>query len=169
MSNEPDWLDVPAVLRNPLSWLLHCLYCGAEWYVVPPDKTSILAHVDVCPRHPLRAAEQRIAELTAELTESKRGNDLIVDDLNHQIAAWKESTRIAGAERDRLQDSYWAVCAERNSLLEETERRTESMRLLAHERDRLRAAIEKILSHESPWDGLVYASELREALEGGKS
>lgn len=41
-------------------------------------------------------------EVRAQLGESQRGNTMFIEDLNHQIAAWKESARLTEVERNEL-------------------------------------------------------------------
>lgn len=53
-----------------MSNTLTCVYCGAAYPEgTPPHGSQVLTdHIRTCEKHPLRAAEQRIATLTAALS-----------------------------------------------------------------------------------------------------
>lgn len=51
-----------------------CVYCGHEYPEGTPTAKAeqLTAHIKVCEKHPLRAAEERIKQLEALLSEAQR-------------------------------------------------------------------------------------------------
>lgn len=69
----PIKLDVPAFLLGRRR-ILTCVYCGVEYPQDTPAAGSdvLTAHIKVCEKHPLRAAEAEIADLQAKLAQAQK-------------------------------------------------------------------------------------------------
>ena len=80
--------------------VLTCAYCGQAYPPGTPESNheALSAHIQVCEKHPLRAAEAEIAKLT----KIKARTEQFLYELTHgYMSGWSKDTDAALA-RDRL-------------------------------------------------------------------